>query len=107
MGLTGFGETATTSVGAGELGVCVSIGEASDTFMSDTFSFDVGCCSFCGVVGFGFFAGDCSTGAGVGDSLRLALMATVGGSCSLVLDTLISDTNTVDVSSLDVSVLCV
>ena len=58
--------------------------EASNTLTSDTCSFDVGCSSFCGVDGFGFFSGGCSTGAGVGDSLRLALMV-VGTSSGLFM----------------------
>ena len=85
----------------------MTIGEASNTFTSDTFSFGVGCSSFCGVDGFVFFSGGCSTGAGVGDSLRLALMVTVGGSSSLVLDTFISCVFVSDVLVLDSVVLFV
>jgi len=67
---------------------CISSTFTSDT--GETVLVGVGCCSFCGVDDFGFFSGGCSIGAGVGDSLRLALMTTVGGNCVVVLDTFVS-----------------
>ena len=68
----------------------VVIGDAFNTCMSDTFSSVVVCCCFCGVGSFCFFSMWCWSSAGVGDSLRLALMVTCGGNCSSGVDTFVS-----------------